>query len=151
MKKFLSVLSLIVFSATAALAAEGLVSIKSAHDVKTTADRLESSLKSKGMIVFARVNHGSAAEKVGITLRPTVLVIFGNPKAGSPLMACASTTGIDLPQKALIWQDESGQVWISYNDPDYIARRHGISECAKAPLAKVAKALNNFSRAAATP
>jgi len=84
-------------------------------------------------------------------LRPTVLVIFGNPKVGSPLMACAATAGIDLPQKALIWQDASGKVWISYNDPAYIARRHGITDCAAQTLAKVSGALSKFANATAGP
>lgn len=151
MQKLLIIFSILFFLATNALAAEGLINVKSAHDVNTTADRLESVLKKKGMTVFARINHSAAAKKVGISLRPTQLVIFGNPKVGSPLMACASTAGIDLPQKALIWQDKAGQVWVSYNDPAYIAQRHGISECAQAPLIKVTKALSNFTAAAAAP
>ena len=98
MQKTLIIFSLLLFLSTGALAAEGLISVKSAHDVNTTADRLESVLKKKGMTVFARINHSAAAEKVGIALRPIQLVIFGNPKAGSPLMACASTAGMGVLQ-----------------------------------------------------
>lgn len=151
MKKMVLILSMLLFGAAGALAADGVISIKSTRDVNATADRLESILKDKGMTVFTRIDHAAAAQKAGIPLRPTVLVIFGNPKVGSPLMACASTVGIDLPQKALIWQDASGQVWISYNDPAYIARRHGITGCAAKALAKVSGALSKFAHAAASP
>ena len=132
------------------LAEPGLINIKSAHDVKNTTDRLENILKEKGMNVFLRINHADGARNVGKELRPTELLIFGNPKVGTPLMQCGQTVGIDLPQKALIWQDENGQVWITYNDPQYLATRHGIDGC-KAVLDKVKNALNNFSRAATLP
>ena len=92
----------IIFSSSSVLADNGLISIKSAHDVKTTADRLENILKEKGMTVFTRINHSAGAEKVGQQLRPTELVIFGNPKVGTPLMQCNQSMAIDLPQKALI-------------------------------------------------
>ncbi|MGD8493724.1 MAG: DUF302 domain-containing protein [Desulfobacterales bacterium] len=128
----------------------GLMNVKSSHDVKTTADRLESVLKEKGMTVFLRVNHSEGARKVGKQLRPTELVIFGNPKVGAPLMQCGQTVGIDLPQKALIWQDEGGQVWLTYNDPQYLAKRHGIDGC-KPVLDKVQNALKNFAQAATQP
>lgn len=91
----------------------GLVVMKSAHNVKETADRLESLLKDKDVNLVARVNHAQAAKKVGMDLRPTEVLIFGNPKAGTPLMQCAQTIGIDLPQKALIWEDEKAQVWLA--------------------------------------
>ena len=90
------------------MAHEGLISVKSVHSVSVTADPLESILKNKGMNVFARINHGAGAAKVGKTLRPTELVIFGNPKVGTPLMQCSQSIAIDLPQKALIWKDEAG-------------------------------------------
>ncbi len=151
MKKCAVILAVLLFSTATALAADGVISVKSAHDVNATADRLVSALKSKGMTVFARIDHAQGARKAGISLRPTVLVVFGNPKVGSPLMACASTTAIDLPQKALIWEDKSGQVWISYNDPAYIAKRHGIGDCGKDALAKVTGALKKFTHAAAAP
>lgn len=140
----------VLVSALPASADSGLINVRSSHDVKGTADRLETVLKDKGMTVFLRINHSEGAVKVGKQLRPTELVIFGNPKVGAPLMQCGQTMGIDLPQKALIWQDESGQVWLTYNDPQYLASRHGIDGC-QAVLAKVQKALKNFSKAATQP
>ena len=143
-------LILIVAFALPAFADPGLTNVKSAHDVKNTADRLESVLKEKGMTVFLRINHGEGARTVGKQLRPTELVIFGNPKVGAPLMQCGQTIGIDLPQKALIWQDERGQVWLTYNDPQFLAARHGIDGC-QAVLEKVQNALKNFAQAATQP
>ena len=125
----------------------GLVSVKSAHDVATTADKLETVLKSKGMNVFGRVNHAAGAEKAGLSLRPTEVVIFGNRKVGTPLMNCAQSVAIDLPQKALIWEDDAGQVWLAYNDPAYLAERHKIEGCDEV-LKKVTGALANFAAAA---
>lgn len=125
----------------------GLVVMKSAHNVKQTADRLESLLKDKDVNVVARVNHTQAAKKVGMELRPTEVIIFGNPKAGTPLMQCAQTFGIDLPQKALIWEDEKGQAWLAYNDQKYLAKRHSASKCAEA-VNKMTEVLANFSKAA---
>ena len=100
----------VLVSALTVSAETGLVNLKSSHNVKNTADRLETVLKEKGMTVFLRIDHSAGARKVGKQLRPMELVIFGNPKVGAPLMQCGQTIGIDLPQKALIWQDESGQV-----------------------------------------
>ena len=125
----------------------GLIKIKSAFDVNTTTDRLEKILNAKGMTVFNRINHSDAAEKVGVTIRPTQLLIFGNPKVGSPLMACQQSFAIDLPQKALISQDENNVVWLTYNDPKYIAKRHNVSGCEKS-LNKVEKALATFAQKA---
>ncbi|BCO08021.1 hypothetical protein GF1_03970 [Desulfolithobacter dissulfuricans] len=102
----------------------------------------------KGMTVFARINHAEGAQKVGKKLRPTELIIFGNPRVGTPLMQCAQSVGIDLPQKALIWEDEKGQVWLFYNDPEYLADRHGIKGCDEV-IKKIANALGNFARTAA--
>lgn len=133
-----------------ALAENGMVNISSAHDVKTTADRLEKSLKEKGMTMFNRIDHAAGAKKVGRTLRETELVIFGNPKVGTPLMQCSQTTAIDLPQKALIWKDDTGQVWFSYNDPAYVKKRHSIEGCDEA-IGKISKALGNFAKMATMP
>ena len=130
-----------------AYAETGLISIKSSGDVKATADRLENNLKQKGMTVFIRIDHAAGAQKVGKTLRPTELVIFGNPKVGTPLMQCSQSVAIDLPQKALIWEDEKGQVWLSYNDPHYLAERHGLTGCAEV-IKKMENALSNFAKAA---
>ncbi len=110
----------------AALADSGLVVKPSAHDVAATTDRLESILKEKGLTVFARVDHAAGAKAIGQELRPTQLLIFGNPNMGTPLMASQQTVGIDLPMKALVWEDDQGQVWLAYNRPQYIADRHAV-------------------------
>lgn len=110
-------------------AAEGLVSVKSPHSVKETLDRFESAAKARKLNVFLRLDHAAGAQKIGKTLRPTELLIFGNPQGGTPLMECAQAVGIDLPLKALAWQDANAQVWLAYNDPRYLAARHGASEC----------------------
>jgi uncharacterized protein (DUF302 family) len=102
------------------------------------------------MTVFNRINHAEGAKKIGSSLLPTELVIFGNPKVGTPLMVCSRSVAIDLPQKALIWEDDKGQVWLSYNNPTYLAERHGISGCQEV-LKKVAGALKNFAAAATKP
>ena len=133
-----------------AIADTGMVSVKSAHSVTDTLDRLEALLKEKGMTVFARINHTAGAEKVGLALRPTEQVIFGNPKIGTPFMQCKQTVAIDLPQKALAWEDENAQVWLSYNDPQYIAERHEVEGCGEV-IDKLSKALGNFATAATAP
>ena len=135
------------FCLTSAYANDGLITLKSPHSVSSTADRLENILKSKGMTVFIRVNHTSGAKKVGLDLRPTELVIFGNPKVGTPLMQCQQTAALDLPQKALAYEDESGQVWLAYNDPAYIADRHNIAGCNKI-IKKITNALSKMTEAA---
>jgi uncharacterized protein (DUF302 family) len=118
------------------LAAEGIIEVKSPYGAKETVDRLESFLKSKDMTIFARVDHAAGAVKVGKQLRPTEILVFGNPQGGTPLMECAQTIGIDLPLKALAWQDAPGQVWVGYNDPVYLVRRHGVPQCAVAEKVK---------------
>jgi uncharacterized protein (DUF302 family) len=150
MRKIFYILIISAFLVSAAYAGSGLVSVKSSHDVKTTADRLESTLQQKGMTVFIRIDHAQAAQKIGRELRPAELIIFGNPKVGTPLMECRQSVAIDLPQKALIWQDEQGQVWLSYNDPNYLVERHGITGCDEA-VKKIEGALANFAKAATMP
>ncbi len=127
---------------------DGLVHVKSNHNVAKTADRLAMVLESKGMKLFARIDHAQGAASVGKTLRPTELMIFGNPKVGTPVMQCAQSVAIDLPQKMLIWEDESGHVWLSYNAPSYLAARHEIKGC-KPVLAKITGALSKFAHKAA--
>src|SRR6266540_4034025 len=123
---------------TSAWSADGLIAVKSPHSVKETMDRLETLATQKGMTTFARIDHAAGAAKVGTKLRPTELLIFGNPQGGTPFMECSQTVGIDLPLKALVWQDEKGQVWLGYNEPSYLAARHGVASCpAAAGLAKV--------------
>ena len=150
MKQLLCTLMGLFLLASTGYAYSGLISLKSSHDVKTTADRLENMLTQKGMTVFGRINHAAGAQKVGKSLRPTELIIFGNPKVGTPLMQCRQGVAIDLPQKALIWEDDKGQVWLSYNDPKYLAERHGITECAEV-IKKIENALSNFAKAATMP
>ena len=113
----------------AAQAADGVVAVKSPHSAQDTMDRLEAGVKQRGLNVFARIDHAAGAAKVGKTLRPTELLIFGNPQGGTPLMECAQSAGIDLPLKALVWQDEAAQVWLGYNDPAFLAQRHGAPTC----------------------
>lgn len=150
MRQLLLTLVSLFFFVSLAFADNGLISIKSSHDVQRTADRLENTLREKGMTVFIRINHAEGAQKVGKKLRPTELVVFGNPKVGTPLMQCSQSVAIDLPQKALIWEDEAGHVWFSYNDPRYLAKRHGITECVNV-IKKIEKALSNFAHAATRP
>jgi len=150
MRTLALILFLTLISATTAWSDSGLVNVKSAHDVAQTADRLENVLKAKGMKIFTRIDHAQGAASAGLQLRPTELVVFGNPKVGTPLMLCNQSVAIDLPQKALIWQDANGQVWFTYNDPGYLAKRHGLTGC-DAVLQKVANALSNFAKAATKP
>jgi uncharacterized protein (DUF302 family) len=110
-------------------AADGLVAVKSPHNAKDTMNRLEEVVKQRGLTVFARIDHAAGAAKVGKTLRPTELLIFGNPQGGTPFMECAQSAGIDLPLKALVWEDEAAQVWLGYNDPAFLAQRHGVAAC----------------------
>ncbi|MHC4593566.1 MAG: DUF302 domain-containing protein [Planctomycetota bacterium] len=145
---FVSIIFL--YSASLVSADTGFVNVKSNHDVQKTADRLEAVLKQKGMTVFTRIDHAAGAKRVGKILRPTKLIIFGNPKVGAPLMQCSQTVGLDLPQKALIWEDEAGLVWFSYNDPKYLAKRHGLTKCGEI-LKKIENALKNFAIAATMP
>ena len=109
-------------AATLASAADGLIDLKSPHNAKTTMDRLEAQVKERGLNVFARIDHAAGASKIGKPLRPTELLIFGNPQGGTPFMECAQTVGIDLPLKALVWDDAAGQTWLSYNDPAYLGQ-----------------------------
>ena len=109
------------------MAAPGLTSIRSSFGPQDTMNRLETAVKAKGMTVFARIDHAAGATAVGLPLRPTEILIFGNAKGGTPLMQAVQTIGIDLPLKALVWQDAAGGTWLSYNDPDWLAKRHGLS------------------------
>lgn len=142
-----AVLSISGLLAQGAMAQTGLVSVKSPHDVATTIDKLTAVLESKGMSIFGRVNHAANAQKVDLSLRPTELLIFGNPAIGTPLMNCAQSVALDLPQKMLAWQDEDGNTWLGYNDPEYLKSRHVIEGCDEV-LAKVSGALANFAKAA---
>jgi uncharacterized protein (DUF302 family) len=141
------VLSLWVSSA--ALAADGLVSVKSPRPAKETMDRLENAAKQRGLNIFARIDHAAGAAKVGKSLRATEVLIFGNPQGGTPFMECTQSVGIDLPLKALVWEDAQGQVWLGYNDPAYLAQRHGAAQCPA--VAGLTKALAGLAEAATAP
>jgi uncharacterized protein (DUF302 family) len=105
----------------------GIIDVPSRYSVPETLARLQSILKEKNITVFALIDHSGEAEKAGLKMRPTQLLIFGNPKGGTPLMVAAPRLAIDLPLKALAWQDEQGQVWLSHNSPEYLQQRHGFS------------------------
>jgi uncharacterized protein (DUF302 family) len=115
----------------------GVTRITSQHSVTDTLARLESVLKERGVMIFARIDFSGDAARAGLTMRPEQMLIFGNPKAGTPLMQSAPAVGLDLPLKALVWQDASGQTLVAYNDPQYIIRRHGLDAAFAANLAAV--------------
>ena len=125
---------------------EGLVTVSSKYGPTETMDRLTASVAKHGMRVFARIDHAAAAAEVGMTLAPTAVLIFGGPKGGTPLMQAVQTMGIDLPLKALIWQDAANQVWLSYNDPKWIGRRHGVDPGLEKILDAMAAALADIAK-----
>jgi uncharacterized protein (DUF302 family) len=135
----------LVFAHGSALAADGLVSVKSPYSARNTMSRLEDQVKKRGLIVFARIDHAAGALKVGKFLRPTELLIFGNPQGGTPFMECAQTAGIDLPLKVLVWEDATAQVWLGYNGPAYLAARHGVPQ--RAIVDGLEKALTGIAQA----
>jgi uncharacterized protein (DUF302 family) len=135
------------FMASASLsnAADGLITLHSPYSAEQTLQRLEQQVVQRNLNVFARIDHAAGAAKVGRMLRPTVLLVFGNPRGGTPFMRCEQTVGIDLPLKVLVWVDATGQVRIGYNDPAFIARRHGVENC---PVVdKLARALDAITTA----
>ena len=124
----------------------GLITLPSTHRAKETMDRLAAEVKAKGLTVFARIDHAAGAKEAGMALRPTELLVFGNARGGTPLMQANQTTGIDLPLKALVWEDAGGKVWLSYNEPSWLAQRHGegvavakVTDQLAAALAALAK------------
>jgi uncharacterized protein (DUF302 family) len=131
------------------MAEDGLVSIASKYSVKDSLDRLEADLKTKSITVFARIDHAAGAASVAMPLRPTEVLIFGNPKAGTPLMQANQTIGIDLPLKILGWQDADGKVWLTYNDPSWLARRHHLGASTDANINTLAALLANLTKTAA--
>jgi len=130
------------------MAAPGLTSIRSSFGPQDTMNRLETAVKAKGMTVFARIDHAAGATAVGLPLRPTEILIFGNAKGGTPLMQAVQTIGIDLPLKALVWQDAAGDTWLSYNDPDWLAKRHGLSGETEVAVGILTDALAALAQAA---
>ena len=117
------------------MAREGLISIPSTRSVAEIVDRLEAALAAKAITVFACIDHAAGAASAGLKLRPTTVLVFGNAKAGTPLMAAEQTIGIDLPLKILVWQDAAGTAWLTYNDPAWLARRHGIDPASHPSIA----------------
>lgn len=142
--------SLIFFYSSFSIAAStGLVKTESPYSVKETADRFENIAKSKGLTVFTRIDHKKNASGVNLALRPTEVIIFGNPKVGTLLMQCAQDVAIDLPQKVLISEDANNKVWLAYNDPKYLMKRHAINNC-DAIIEKVSTVLSGLANAAVT-
>jgi len=137
----------LISTAHAADGPDGMIVVPSPHSVKDTLDKLATVLESKGMKIMARVDHAAGAASVDLELRPTELMIFGNPKAGTPLMQCSQSLAIDLPQKMLAWEDEAGKVWLGYNDPMFIKARHSTEGCDPV-FEKISGALANFAKAA---
>jgi len=135
---------------SSAIVDKGLINRSSIYDVKVTADRLEEILKEKGMNVFARINHAAGARTIDEELRPTELIIFGNPALGAPLMQSSQSAAIDLPMKFLVWLDDSGKVWITYNDPKYLVERHGIEGCDEL-ISKIEDGLSGVAEVSAGP
>lgn len=129
--------------------ADGLTTIPSRHGPKETMDRLEADVRSKGLTVFARIDHAAGAAEAGLPLRPTELLIFGNAKGGTPLMQAAQAVGIDLPLKALVWQDADGKVWLSYNEPSWIAQRHGLGAASEGTVQALAAGIGALAKKAA--
>jgi uncharacterized protein (DUF302 family) len=133
-------IAMTAFSGRYAMSSDGLITMRSDFGPKETMSRLEAEVRAKGMTVFARIDHAAGAEAVGMTLRPTDLLIFGAAKGGTPLMQAKQEIGIDLPLKALVWQNEAGTTFLSYNDPAYVTRRHGL-EVAKPAVDAMSAAL----------
>jgi uncharacterized protein (DUF302 family) len=129
------------------MAVQGLTTIKSSHAPRETMDRLETAVTAKGLTVFARIDHAEGASAVGLSLRPTEVLIFGNAKGGTPQMQAVQTVGIDLPLKALVWQDAAGDTWLSWNDPAWLAARHGVSG-AEAVAGKLTAMLEDVAKTA---
>ena len=113
----------------------GLITVESSHSVAEVLSRLEAALRDKGVAVFARVDHAAGAADVGLALRPTTVVIFGDPRAGTPLMQADQRVGLDLPLKVLAWEDEHSRTQVTYSDPRWVARRYGLADSAADPLA----------------
>jgi uncharacterized protein (DUF302 family) len=130
------------------MSADGLITIASSFGPKETANRLESEVKARNMTVFARIDHAAGAAAVGLPLRPTEVLILGNARGGTPLMQAKQTIGIDLPLKALVWQDDHGKTWLTYNDPAWLARRHGIDEPTRPAIDALTAALGAVAKSA---
>jgi uncharacterized protein (DUF302 family) len=147
---FSIVLVLPLIASLAAHAETGLINIQSKFDVAKTADRFTDAATQAGLKVFNRIDHAAGATKVGASLRPTQLIIFGSPAVGTALLTSDQRVGIDLPLKALVWRDAEGRVWLSYNSPDYVLNRFTINDRPKVKV-KVSGALEKLARHATQP
>jgi uncharacterized protein (DUF302 family) len=134
------------------MAAEGLITLRSSVGPEETMNRFEAEVRTRGMTVFAHIDHAVGAAAAGLALRPTDLLIFGAAKGGTPLMQAAQTIGIDLPLKALVWQDEAGATFLSYNDPAFLTHRHGLGDSARPVVEAMSGALKAIAaKATAAP
>jgi uncharacterized protein (DUF302 family) len=124
---------------------QGIVRIRSAQNVPQTVEKLEQLLRAHGLTIFARIDFSGDAARAGLTMRPEQMLIFGNPKGGTPLMQQAPTAGLDLPLKALVWEDDQGATWVGYNTPEYILQRHGLPSAMSANLAGAIPLLQQIS------
>lgn len=145
-----AMLLLVLCAVPPASAGEGLVIVKSSYGAKETADRVERLVKERGMTLFDRIDHAEGARKIGMELRPTEVLIFGNPKGGTPLMQCEQSVGIDLPLKMLVWKDEAGVVRVGYSNPESLKDRYGIKGCDEV-LRKMKGALETLASDASRP
>ncbi len=148
MKKIIAA-SILSVVATVATAADGLIEIKSAHGAAETGTRLIAAIEARKLTLFARIDHAAGAKKIDKTLRATEVFIFGNPNGGTPLMECAQSMGIDLPLKMLVWQTADGSVMLGYNDPVWLAKRHGTA--CEQPVGNISKALDGIAKAVVAP
>jgi uncharacterized protein (DUF302 family) len=150
MSKVFALTALICFWGVQAMATDGLITLRSSFGPTETMNRLEAEVRAKGMTIFAHIDHAAGANEVGLPLRPTDLLIFGNAKGGTPLMQSAQTMGIDLPLKVLVWQDAAGDTWLSYNDPSWLAKRHALGDQDKAAVTALSGALGALAKTATT-
>ncbi len=123
----------------------GMIAVKSAHSAKATMDKFEAAVKAASQNIFARVDHAAGAQRVGKTLRPTEVLIWGAPQGGTPMLECAQTVGIDLPQKALVWQEPNGDVYLGWNDPVHLVKNRHVTPGCEAVTQNVAKAIAGFA------
>jgi uncharacterized protein (DUF302 family) len=146
--KLFALITVIYVAGAHAMAADGLTTVRSNYGPKDTMSRLEAEVKARGMTVFAHIDHAAGASAIGLPLRPTDLLILGNAKGGTPLMQSVQTIGIDLPLKILVWQDAAGSTWLSYNDPSWFAKRHGLGGDVGATVNALKTAIHGVAKAA---
>ncbi len=143
--------AVVAISGANAMDVEGLTTIKSSYGARETMDRLEAEVKARGLTVFARIDHAAGAAQADLALRPTEVLVFGNAKGGTPLMQASQSVGIDLPLRILVWEDESGQIWLAYNEPSWLAKRHGLGPGSQPSVDALAAALRVLAKKATAP